>query len=263
MGTPKIFKRILSNLVSSDVTGLTVMLMKRLLAILIAFSFVFLISCNSDVTFTKTDENIIIASDGTEYVFLANEGFVDTFGSTNFLGKIKGEKSSFVHMTMRIETGLFSCENDTEKRILVRNVPDNEWKSYYRKATLPKIDLSPDNCVRFELIKGSDYSVDIKHMTCKEGIINSDDIKAFLTDIRSQKTAKEAGLYDMVEMPNGMLENCYELGVIYGYFKDEPNLAIPFHVTSFNDKAFSLRLNETEEYVLPEKWLSELIKINP
>ena len=249
--------------VSSDMMGCVMKYMKRVFATLIAFSFLFLTSCNSGDTFTRTDDNHIIAPDGIEYIFLANEGFVYTFGSTNFLGKIKGERSSFVHLTSRIETGLFSCENDPDKRILVRNVPNSEWKSYYRKATLPKIDLSPDNCVRFELIKGSGYSVDIKHMTCNEGIINPDDLKAFLTDIRSQKTAGEAGLYDLVKMPNGMLENCYELGIIYGYLKDEPNLAIPFHVISYNDKAFSIRIVETKEYVLPEKWLTELVKINP
>lgn len=67
----------------------------------------------------------------------------------------------------------------------------------------------------------------------------------------------------MVKTPNGMLENCYVLGIVYGYFKDEPSLAIPFNVTSFNDEAFSICLDGTEEYVLPDKWLSELAKTNP
>ena len=78
----------------------------------------------------------------------------------------------------------------------------------------------------------------------------------------AKKTAKEAGLYDLVKAPDGRLENCYKMGKVYGCFKDEPNLAVSFSVTSFNDKAYSIRLDNTYEYVLPEKWLAELIKRN-
>ena len=99
-------------------------------------------------------------------------------------------------------------------------------------------------------------------MTCNEGIVGSENIKTFLADIRSQKTAQEADLYNSVKTPVGTLENCYELGIIYGYFQDEPNLAIPFHVTSFNDKTYSIRFEAGQEYVLPEKWLAELTKNN-
>jgi len=235
--------------------------MKKVFSIFVALSFLLLISCSSLEPFTMTDDGHIRASDGTEYVFLANEGFVYTFGSEHFLGKIEGEKSSFIHFTSILKTGLYSCEKDPDKRTLVRIVPDCEWRAYYRKASLPMIDISPDNCIRFELIEGSGYDVDISHMTCNVGIISKNKITDFLSDIRSQKTAREARLYDLVKMPNGMLDNCYELGIVYGYFEGEPNLAIPLHVTSFNDKAYSIYIGK--EYVLPEKWLSELVKTNP
>ena len=234
--------------------------MKKALILLLILSTLLLASCRSGGAFTKTEDNYIVSADGTEYVFLANEGLVYTFGATKFLGKIKGEKSSFTHLSSRVETGLFSCENDPDQNILVRSVPDNEWKAYYRKASLPPIDLSPDHCIRFELIKGRTYDIDIKHMDCGEGIATHEDIKAFLADIRSQKTAQEENLYELVKKPDGRLENCYELGVVYGYFKDEPNLAVPFYVTSFNDKAYSIRMDGMHEYVFPEKWLSELTK---
>lgn len=235
--------------------------MKKAIILSFVFMLLFLSSCSSDNFFIKTDD-IITAPNGTEYKFLANEGFVCVFGNTEFVGKIKGEKSSFYHLSMKIETGLYSCENDPEQNILVRNVPDSEFRSFYRKASLPDIDLSLDNCIRFELIKGNEYEIDINHMSCNEGIVDSDDIAAFLVDIRSQKTAKEANLYDLVRKPDGILENCYHLGVVYGYIKDEPNLAIPLYVTSYNDKAYSISLDQSHEYVLPEKWISELQKQN-
>ncbi len=215
-------------------------------------------SCNSSGKFTKTDEEHITAPDGTEYILLGYEGVISTFGSKNiFLGKIKGEKSSFVHLTSRIKTGLYSIENDPDQDILIRSVPDNEWQAYYRKTSLPEIELTPDSCIRFELVTEG-YQTNIKHLSCNEGIAEPDMLKAFLADIRSQKTAEEAGLYDLVKKPDGMLENCYEYGIVYGFFKEESHIAIPFHVTSFNDKAYSIRLDDHKEYVLPDKWFSEL-----
>lgn len=86
----------------------------------------------------------------------------------------------------------------------------------FGNSTLPQLDLSPDNCIRFEFIKwenihrGDSYTPDIMHMSCNEGIKNKDEIKEFLEDIRSQKSPNEAGLYDLVRKPGGMLENCYK-----------------------------------------------------
>jgi hypothetical protein len=54
-----------------------------------------------------------------------------------------------------------------------------------------------------------------------------------------------------------MLENCYVYGVIYGFFDDEPNLALQMEILSFNDLAYSISI-EGEEYVLPAEWLQKL-----
>lgn len=212
------------------------------------------------VTFrTSDDGRSIFAPDGTEYVFLANEGFVCTFGTLSFLGQVEGEAS--VSLGFALETGIFSCENDPEQRTLVRMFPDSEWLAYYRKASLPPLDLLPDNCIRMELVSG--LCPGSEHILCNDGIVGTNAVKAFLADIRSQKTAREANLYALCERPDGFLENCYELGIVYGYFQDEPNLAIPMHVTSYNDKAYSICWGNGADYVLPEAWLAELSKSNP
>ncbi|MBQ8395763.1 MAG: hypothetical protein IJX54_02055, partial [Oscillospiraceae bacterium] len=57
--------------------------------------------------------------------------------------------------------------------------------------------------------------------------------------------------------PNGLLENCYGYGVVYGFFEEEPNLAVRLYVTSYNDLAYSIDFG-FEEYVLPEEWLERL-----
>jgi len=208
-------------------------------------------------------EGIIIAPDGTEYVHLANEGFVTTFGSHVLFFKIEGEDPYLGHLDSMTETGLYSCEGDPDLSILMRIIPNNEWRAYYRKASLPKLDLSPDNCVRLELVGyreifSSDWiNPSIEHMSCGAGITEKNDIKAFLADVRSQKSPEEAGLYDLVRKPDGFFENCYMYGKVYGYFKDEPNLAVPFTVWSYDDKAYSIDLGD-RAYVLPVKWLPML-----
>ena len=213
--------------------------------------------------FMINDTGTIIAPDSTEYIHLGNEGNIVTFGNCTFVGKIEGEKKLFVNLNYRIETGMYSCEGYPDYEILIRIIPDSQWVAYYRKASLPELDLSPDNCIRFEFIKwedthyGDSYTPDIAHMSCNEGISDNEGIKAFLEDVRSQKSPMEAGLYDLVRNTDGMLQNCYNYGIVYGYFKDEPNLAIPFYVTSYNDKAYSISI-EGQEYVLPEEWLTAL-----
>ena len=54
-----------------------------------------------------------------------------------------------------------------------------------------------------------------------------------------------------------MLENCYTYAVIYGFFEEEPNLAIRIDVTSYNDLAYSVCI-ENKEYVLPNDWVQRL-----
>ena len=73
-----------------------------------------------------------------------------------------------------------------------------------------------------------------------------------------QQDTREAGLYDLIEKPDGTLENCYLYGVIYGFFEEEPNLALRMEVTSYNDMAYSINMDDNE-YVLPPEWLQKLI----
>ena len=75
--------------------------------------------------------------------------------------------------------------------------------------------------------------------------------------MRSQQSPEAAGLYELVEQEDGFLENCYRYGVIYGFFSEEPNLAVPMTVTSYNDLAYSVSI-EGRNYVLPEKWVERL-----
>ena len=46
--------------------------------------------------------------------------------------------------------------------------------------------------------------------------------------------------------------------VIYGFFENEPNLAIRMDITSYNDLAYSVSIND-KEYVLPEKWIQKFL----
>lgn len=213
--------------------------------------------------FERTDDGRIIAQDGTEYVFLGLGFNVTALGENELIGKIKGEDEFLEHLGGHTPTGMYSCENIPDKRILMRIMPENEWYAYYRRADLPELDLSLDNCVRLELVEEPIYEESIEHMTCGDGITAPDEIKAFLAEIRSGESAKEAGLYESVSDANGNFHNCYSLGRGFGYFKNEPNLAIPFWVTSFNDKAYSIHWGlGDKEYVLPEKWLEKLLKKN-
>ena len=220
--------------------------------------------------FTQLDNRNIIAPDGTEYVFLTLDPYVKFFGSIFFLGTIVDEEQTQSSSGRKV--GMYSIEGDTELTILMRIESTSDYWVLYRKASLPELNLSLDNCIRFELIEPNEtrvtesYSPDIRHMSCNIGMVNPDDIKAFLADVRDQQTSREAGLYDHVLKPDGFYENLSTPGIVYGYFKDAVNLAIPLQVMSFNDKGYSIMLNDRDangrpvqvEKVLSEKWLFAL-----
>ena len=88
---------------------------------------------------------------------------------------------------------------------------------------------------------------------------DKEEIEKFITDIRSQENPREAGLYDLIEKPDGMLENCYVYGVVLGTFAEEPNLYIKMQITSYNDLAYSIDFGDYD-YVLPKEWLERLEK---
>lgn len=208
--------------------------------------------------FTQIEDGNLIGASGTEYEHLANEGDLYYLGGLIFQGNVSGEVKTSQHLGVSYQSGLFSIKNAETDNILVRYTPDNEWYSIYRKASLPPFDFNIDNCIRLELVSGiGNIENDAIHTTCDDGISNKSEIAEFISDVLSQPDPHEAELYDLIKTPDGNLENCYVYAVVYGFFKEEPNLVIRLEITSYNDLAYSISI-EGKEYVLPEKWITKL-----
>lgn len=222
-----------------------------LICLVIAFSFV---ACNNNdnITFTETENKTIVASDGTEYTFVGFEGRVSCFGEWDFIGHVEGEKKSFVHLTSKIKTGMYSVNG--EQDVLVRYYPDNEFSAIYIKSDLLKTEITLENCIRFGFVKGSLFNKDEAALS-KKGIT---ECEQFLNEIKNGQTAREAGLYDLVKQPDGMLKNCYVYGYACGVVQEDINIVIPLEIMSFDDKAYSICIDDIQ-YVLPQEWLDRLI----
>lgn len=236
--------------------------MKRILAITLLFFL--LCGCTQSIqeqensVFTKTENGNLISAAGVEYSHLANEGVLYYLGELEFVGSIQEEEQTSQHLGLSYQTGMYAIKNSPNDNIFIRYAPNNEWFSIYRKSDLPVSDFSVDNCIRLEFVPGIGNQEKASiHVNCNGGIVDKSKITEFFANIRSQKSPREAGLYDFIKQPNGMLENCYVYGVVYGFFKDEPNLAIRMEITSYNDLAYTISIGESE-YVLPELWLEEL-----
>ncbi len=238
--------------------------MKKVICLLITF---ILLLCGCTQTnqtkenayFTKNENGNIISPSGVEYSRLANEGILYYFGELEFVGSIKGEEKTSQHKGISYQTGMFTIKNNHNDNILIRYTPNNEWFSVYRKNSLSTLDFSEENCIRFEFVSGiGDMQSDAIHTICKGGITDKAEITNFLTEVRLQESPRDAGLYDLVKKPDGKLENCYRYGVIYGFFEDEPNLAIRMDIDSYNDLAYSISIGENQ-YILPESWLQKFI----
>lgn len=135
--------------------------MKKLSIVFMCLAIIFsLVACSDNVEFTEIENKTILATDGTEYTFVGNEGRVWCFGELEFIGHVKGEKKTFVHLTNKIKTGMYSV-NDS-KDVLVRYFPDNEFSAVYVKSELLKTEVSLDNCIRFEFVKGSLFNDKIR-----------------------------------------------------------------------------------------------------
>ncbi len=226
--------------------------MRKLSVVFICLVIVFLfVSCNSNVSFTETDNKTIVANDGTEYTFVGNEGTVWCFGKWEFIGHVKGEIEEFNHLFSIVQTGMYSVNGSQD--VLVRYYPYNEFGAMYVKSDLLKTEVSLENCIRFVLVEGSLFS-NTEIPSAPKGIT---ECEQFLSDIRSGQTATEAGLYDLVKQPDGTWKNLYAYGSVCGVLQEDINLIIPLTVMSFDDKAYSIRI-EDKEYVLPEEWLEEL-----
>ncbi len=236
--------------------------MKKVICMLIALVFL-LCGCFSEnsvvsgnVVFTKNECENLVSSSGVEYAHLANESGLYYFGELEFVGSVQGEEAHSQHLGLTYRTGMFAIKNDENRRVLIRYAPDNEWYSIYRQASLPAMNFSVDNCIRLEFVIGTGCADKI-HTTCGDGITDLSEIAAFLTEVRMQKSPDEAGLYDLVRETYGALEKCYEYGVIYGFFPEEPTLAVRMPVTTYNHLAYSVTIG-TQSFVLPEEWLQKL-----
>ena len=210
----------------------------------------------NDNTFVRTENGNVVSDSGVEYAHLANEGFLYYLGELEFVGSVQGEEKTSQHLGLSFQTGMFAIKDADNDNILIRRAPNNEWFSIYRATSLPSFDFSVDNCVRLEFIHGNTENNAI-HTTCDDGIAEASEIAEFLCDVRSQQDPREAGLYDLVMRQDGMLENCYVYGAVYGFFEEEPNLAVRMNITSYNDLAYSISI-DGKEYVLPAEWLRKL-----
>lgn len=227
-----------------------------LLFALVAFCLTFS-GCGQKTVFNETEDGIIVSESGEEYVHLAFEGELYFLGELDYLGKVKGEKRISSLTDLSRKNGMFAIKDAENDNILIRYLHDNEWRAIYRKASLPACDFSVDNCIRLELVPGvGEAEADSKHVSCGNGITDKTEIASFLSEIRSQQSPKEAGLYDLVRKSDGTLENCYTYAVIYGFFQEEPNLVVEMKITSYNDLAYSVSIGETD-YVLPNVWFEK------
>lgn len=202
------------------------------------------------VDFTEGNNKAVVSPDGTEYAFVGFEGNVWCFGEYKFIGGVTGEKEAFVHLDTTIKTGMYSVDNGQD--VLVRYFPDNEFAAIYVKSDLLKTEVALENCIRFEFIRGLLYNNNAP--ISGKGIT---ECERFLAEIKSGPTAEKAGLYDLVKQPDGMLKNCYVYGHVCGVLQDDLNLVIPLEITSFDDKAYSVKIDDTE-YALSQEWLDKL-----
>ena len=227
--------------------------MKKIFVIFICLIVIFSFSaCTDKVKFTETEDKTIVTIDGTEYTFVGNEGRVWCFGEWEFIGHVKGEKKTFIHLSDMVKTGMYSVNGSQD--VLARYFPDNEFAAMYVKSELLKTEVTLDNCIRFNFAKGPLFNGN-ETIISKTGITECED---FLNEIKSGQKAKDAGVYDLVKQPDGTLKNCYVYGYACGVIQDDVNIVIPLQVMSFDDKAYSITIDDIE-YVLTQEWVDKLI----
>ncbi len=208
--------------------------------------------------FTENKNGNLISADGVEYTYLSNEIEIKLLGETEFKGGVVGEEKTTDYWGVESQNGLFSIKGDKSENVLLRKYPNDEWCGIYRKASLPKIDFSIDKCIRIEFVYGeSGLDSHEIHAKCGDGITDNTEIARFFSEIKSQKSPEEAGLYDLITEADGTLKNCSTYGAIYGFFEEEPNLAISMPVTTYNYLAYSVSI-DGKEYVLPKEWIEKL-----
>ena len=213
-----------------------------------------LCGCSQRAAFKVLENGNVVGEDGIEYTHLANEGLLYYLGDLEFVGGVAGEPKTSNHMGSDFQLGMFRLTNSETDNVLIRR-PESEWYSIYRKASLEPFDFSVDNCVRLEFSAGTVFPrEDAVHVNCEKGLRDPAEIAAFLADVRSQKSPREAGLYELTKNDSVV---CSRYGIVYAFFAEEPNLAVALRIESYNDLAYSIEI-EGKEYVLPNYWLEEL-----
>lgn len=227
--------------------------MRKMSVVFLCLAIVFsLAACADDAEFQAIENATIVATDGTEYTFVGNESSVFCLGEWAFIGHVKGEKQAFHHLDGEIKTGMYSVNDSRD--VLVRYFPNNEFAAMYVKSELLKTKVALDQCIRFVFIKSTILN-QAETTVPKNGIT---ECERFLSEIQGGQTAKEAGLYDLVKQSDGTFKNCYVYGYVCGVLQDDIPLVIPLQVMSFDDKAYSIKINDIE-YVLPQEWIDELM----
>lgn len=232
--------------------------MKKPFVMLILLTCLILSSCGTKSGFSENENGDIIALDGTEYIYLCNEGSLELLGRKQLIGKISGENASEPY---GFDIGLYACEHDTDKVMLLRYMPNNEWGSFYRKKSEPMIDITGKGLIRLEFISYQEespqymYSVGSEHIACGKGISGKENVSDFFKDILAGETAEAAGLYDKISDVDGTI--CYELGKVYGFYQGENAAVKPYEVWSFDDKDYSITIDDVQ-YVLPKEYLEKL-----
>lgn len=228
--------------------------MKKINAFLVCFAILLsFTACHNGFKFREMENKIIVANDGTEYTLVGGEGTFRCFGEQAFIGHVKGEKKAFVHLSNVIKTGMYSVGGSRD--VLIRYLPDNEFSVVYVKSDLLKTKIDLEHCIRLVFVEEL-FSNNVGIANSNNGIY---ECEAFLNEIKNGLEAKEAGLYDLVKQPDGAYENLYVYGYVCGVLQEDLNLVIPLEVWSFDDKAYSIRI-EGKEYVLPQERLDQLIE---
>ena len=208
-------------------------------------------------TFLQAADGRIIAPDGTEYVWFAMEGELTTLDYPgNFLAPFDGEPTYLQHLLSDTKTGMYAVDGDLEQNVLRRVFPYSEWCAFYRKASLPPLELIPENCSRFELIENR-YPEDASHFTCNGGISDPAEVAAFWADISGQPTDEEAGFRSLIGGP-GQPKYASRNASLYGFFAEEPYIAISFSVREYTATTHTIDLPDSTTRVLPERWLAAL-----
>ncbi len=229
-------------------------------ALLLALLFTLCACFVKDNPPSQTARNHTITFRGEEYTCLTGEPILYYMGELVFEGSESQDPADDYYWGF--QSGIYSIKSDDDYSVLIRYVPYNEWALIYRKSSLPPFDFSIDNCSRLELVERTyDADANAVHVSCGEGMTDREQIAAFLSDVRSQKTAEEAGLYDLLPEAENGIRYFGTPHVIYGFFEEEPHVAICLNVTSYDDQAYSVSLEKVgipPEYVLPEAWMELL-----